>query len=87
MGALCWYRPQWRDKLDTLVEFPLTGLDMAPYVLSEQPEGGPPLSPSGAKDGGCRSALSHPPPVFSVEQMGQPLSTSHPCSPALRSHN
>ncbi len=37
---------QWRDKLDTLVEFPLTGLDMAPYVLSEQPEGVTSLSPS-----------------------------------------
>lgn len=36
----------WRDKLDTLVEFPLTGLDMGPYVLSEQPEGVTSPSPS-----------------------------------------
>ena len=47
----CVMSVQWRDKLDTLVEFPLTGLDMAPYVLSEEPEGVTSLSPSAAVAG------------------------------------
>ena len=29
------YNRYWRDKLDTHVEFPVTGLDMAPYIINK----------------------------------------------------
>ena len=29
------YNRYWRDKLDTYVEFPLEGLDMAPYIINK----------------------------------------------------
>ena len=29
------YNRYWRDKLDTHVDFPITGLDMGPYIINK----------------------------------------------------
>jgi ubiquitin C-terminal hydrolase len=37
------YSRHWRDKIDSLVDFPLNDLDMSPYVLSHAPRGTAPV--------------------------------------------
>ncbi len=55
---------QWRDKLDTLVEFPLLGLNMAPYVLSEQRGAHAPTSPTAAGTTAGTAAEDEPSPLL-----------------------